>query len=405
VTSRVPEIPERFRAGITRARPEDLDELRRFRLRTYKAGSRQVDEDRQAWLDSNPAVGARGPGLWICRRSGEIVGQQAEIPVDLQVGRDPRRAAWAIDLMVDQAWQLRGIGPGLVTTQMADHTIALGLNLSDKGHATYSKIGWTDLGIVPVYLRPLDAHRTLTVAPVSRRLRRLAPVAGPTLRAADAAAGALLRTTGARLVPVNHLDERVDAVWATAAEHYSVLVRRDRAALSWRIDQRPDSDRLRRYYLMRRNRALGYVVLRPTVWPGPPDRSVFSLTSGSPRSPRRGDVPVVQVVDYLAPPRWVAPLLLAAGRAERRRGAVAMVAKTRNALADRRLRAAGFVRRQKMTDKDMPIRFMVHCSDEPGICALVSDPDSWFVTAADSDLEYATTTADGLPDPDAGSSR
>jgi hypothetical protein len=52
------------------------------------------------------------------------------------------------------------------------------------------------------------------------------------------------------------------------------------------------------------------------------------------------------------------------------------------------------VRREQVTAKDMPIRFMVHCSDEPGICALVSDPDSWFVTAADSDLEYATLPAD-----------
>lgn len=395
MTSRVPDIPERFRAGITRARPEDLDELHSFRLRTFQAGTRQVDRARQTWLDANPAAGIGGPGLWLCRRGGEIVGQQAEIPVDLHVGRDPRRAAWAIDLMVDEAWQLRGIGPGLIATQMADHTITLGLNLSEKGYAAYRKTGWTDLGIVPVYVRPLEGRQALAAAPgAAKMLRRLARVAGPALRAADIAAAGLLRTSGARLVAVNGFDDRVDAVWSAAADHYPVLVQRDLSALAWRIDQRPDRARLQRFYLMRRNQPLGYVVLRPTRWPGPPDRAVYSLTSGVEQSPGRADLPVVQVVDYLAPPRWVVPLLLAAGRAARRQGAIAMVAKTRNVPADRRLRTAGFVRREQVTAKDMPIRFMVHCSDEPGICALVSDPDAWFVTAADSDLEYATLPAD-----------
>jgi hypothetical protein len=393
VTPRTPEVPERFRAGIVRAGLDDHDELHTFRLHAFGSGTRQVDRARQAWLDANPCAGPDGPGLWICRRGGAIVGQQAEIPLDLQVGRDRRRAAWAVDLMVDQAWQLRGIGPGLIATQMAEHTIALGLNLSDKGFAAYTKTGWTDLGIVPVYVRPLDARKALAAAPVSRRWRRLAPVAGPTLRTADALAAGTLRSTGTRLVPVNRLDERVDAVWAAAADHYPVLVRRDLSALAWRIDQRPDRDRLQRFYLMRRNRPLGYVVLRPTTWQGPPDRSLYSLTSGVAQSPERRDLPVVQVVDYLAPPRWVTSLMLAAGRAARRSGAVAMVVKTRNASADRRLRAAGFMRRDQVTATDMPIRFMAHCTDEAGICALVTDPDSWFVTAADSDLEYTT-----LPD-------
>lgn len=364
-------VSERFKVGITRYTPADADDLHKFQLEHFGEGSREVDEGRRAWLfEQNPCLDAEGPGLWICRREGAIVGQQAEIPFDLQVGRDVRRASWAVDLMVDDAWRIKGVGPGLMATMVEGRTISLGLNMSEKGYAIFTRNGWAELGVVPVYIRPLDARKALAVAPVPARLRKLAPVLGPGLRVADASAAALTRLGGARLVAVDRFDERLDEVWAGAADHYPVLSRRDLAATGWRIDQRPDADHLRRYYLVRRGRALGYVVLRPTSWSGES---------------------VVVVADYLAPPRWVPVLLLAAGQAARREGAVAMVAKTRNEPADRGLRAAGFLRRQHGADP--PIQLVVRCTDEAGICALVSEADNWFVTSADSDLEYGTAAA------------
>jgi hypothetical protein len=362
-------VSDRCKVGIARYRPGDADDLHKFQLEQFGEASRQVDDARRAWLyEQNPCLDAEGPGLWICRRDGAIVGQQAEIPLDLQIGRDQRRASWAVDLMVDGAWRLKGVGPGLMSTMVEGRSISLGLNLSEKGFTTFTRSGWADLGVVPVYIRPLDARKALAVAPVPPRLRRSAPVIDPALRLADAAAAAAIRASGARLLPVERFDERLDEVWADAADHYPVLARRDLAATGWRIDQRPDAARLRRYLLVRRGRVQGYAVLRPTSWSGES---------------------VVVVADYLAPPRWVPALLLAAGQAARRDGAVAMVVKTRNEPADRGLRAAGFLRRRHGADP--PIQLVVRCTDEPGICALVSEPGNWFVTAADSDLEYATT--------------
>jgi hypothetical protein len=365
-------VPARFMVGITRYRPSDAEDLAAFQLRTYGAGSRQLDAGRTAWLfDENPCRTEDGTrDLWVCRRDGAIVGQQAEIPFDLRVGQQHRRAAWAIDLMVDDAWRLRGVGPALVATQLGGHTIVAGLNLSDKGHANHIRSGWTDLGIVPVYLRPLDLRRAARLGSVPARAARLAPVAGPALRAADIAAAGLLRAAGARLEPVNRFDERVDEVWQAAVADYPVIACRDLPTLQWRIDRRPDRDALQRHYLVVRGRTVGYVVLRP---------------GGTATDP------TAIVVDYLAPARWVAPLLVAAGVVARRQGAVAMSVKTRNEPADRSLRAAGFVRRDQ--GSDMPIRSVVHCTDDGEVGALVSDADSWFVTSADSDLEYAMTPA------------
>ncbi|MGH9111171.1 MAG: hypothetical protein ACRDZN_02550, partial [Acidimicrobiales bacterium] len=191
--------------------------------------------------------------------------------------------------------------------------------------------------------------------------------ATPALRAVDGLARSGLRLAGVALEPIERFDDRVDDVWRAALADYPVIAQRDRAALAWLIDERPDRDRLRRYYLVRRGRALGYAVLR----------------SGS-----SGPEPTAVVVDYLAPVRWVAPLLVAAAVEARRRGAVALSVKTRNERADRYLRGAGFLRRDHASDS--PISFMIHCTDDE-VAAQVRDPGQWFVSSADCDLEYATT--------------
>ncbi|HEY8524286.1 MAG TPA: GNAT family N-acetyltransferase [Acidimicrobiales bacterium] len=371
-------MPERFLRGITRYRDTDADELRAFQLRMFGEDARQLDRQRFTWLfERNPCRSPEGVGLWVCRREGRIVGQQAEIPFELRVGGRVRPAAWAIDLMVDEAWRIRGVAPGLMATQLAGRSLAGGLNLSDKGKRTYERAGWADLGVVDVYVRPLDVTRALRLAPVSPRLRRLGPAAGVALRAVDAAVGRLARATGLRLIPVPRFDDRIDEVWAASASDYPVLAVRDAATTRWRLDERPDRDDLRRYLLWRKGATLGYVALR---------RSVTANDAGGDRA--------AIVVDYLAPARWVAPLLTLAALEARHDGAVALLCKTRNAPADRWLRAAGFVRRASVADE--PIRFVFRCDEEvegPEVARLVTDPDAWFVTSADSDLELAMTPA------------
>jgi hypothetical protein len=369
-----------MRAGIARYRPADADDLATFQLATFGPGTRQVDRARDAWLfDGNPCRTGDGTrDMWVCRRDGAIVGQQAEIPFDLQVGHAAHRAAWGIDLMVDDAWHMRGVGPALLATQLDERPLVCGLNMSDKGFVLYERAGFLDLGVIPVYLRPLDVRGAARLGGVPGPVRRAAPVLGPALAAADRAAVAALRTAGVRLEAVDRFDERVDEVWA-AVQHAgggagdgAVLARRDHPVVRWSIDERPDRDVMRRHYLTRGGRTLGYVVVRP---------------AGT------AETPTAVVVDYLAPPRWVAPLLLAAGvAAARDGGAVALSAKTRNEPADRFLRAAGFVRRLRGADE--PVRFMAWCRD-PLLADRLRDPARWFVTSADCDLEYGMAPSSG----------
>ena len=367
---KAPAVPARFLVGISRYRDSDAADLRAFQERMFGEGSRQLDRQRFAWLfERNPSRSPEGVGLWVCRRDGKIVGQQAEIAFELSVGGRVRPAAWTVDLMVDDAWRIKGVGPGLVATQLAERGLAGGLNLSDKGKRTYERGGWADLGVVGVYVRPLDVGRAMRLAHVPERVRRLAPVAGAGLRAADLALAGAARAAGLRLEPVDRFDDdRLDEVWSLAAPDYRVLAVRDAATNRWRMDDRPDRDRMQRFLLRRRGSVLGYVVMR--------------------RNPGGGGERASVVVDYLAPVRWVAPLLTLAAFEARRDGAAALLAKTRNVPAHRSLRAAGFLWRQAVGDD--PIRFMFRCdADAEGaeVARLVTDPDAWFVTSADSDLE------------------
>jgi len=363
-------VPARLKAGVERIRPLDPDEseaVAAFQQDRYPADSRQVHPGCRTWIyGRNPYGGDEGPALWVYRRDGRLVGQQGEMPTDLRVGAHERRISWAIDLMVDPVWRLRGIGPALIEALLEHRSIVGVLYASDEGFPAFLRSGLADLGPMPVYRRPLDIGRALRLPRVPVPVRRIAPLLTPVLRLADGTAAAVTRLAGARLVAVDRFDHRIDEVWATAAPHYPVVARRDLPAATWRIDERPDRSVLRRYYLVRGRRTLGYVVLRPTTSSG--ERTAV-------------------VVDYLAPPRWVAPLLLAAGRAARRDGAVALSVRTRNRPAARALSLAGFSRR--FGSDDHPIHLMIRCTDDPEICALVGDPESWFLTAADSDLESA----------------
>ena len=357
-------VHERFKVGISRYRPaEDADDLVEFQRSTFGPGSRQLDRARFEWLyGRNPGHHEDDPGVWICRRNGTIVGQQAEIGFDAKIGDDERPAVWSIDLMVDPEWRVRGIGPGLVDTHIAQRDLIVGVTQREDAIKLYERFGWTDVGTVPSYLRPLDLRRTFALAPVPARVRRFAPVLAPVLRLFDAVLALVLRVAGLRLTPVEHFDERVDEVWRRSSPDYPVLARRDAAHVRWRFDECPEAGDFQRYYLTRRGRTLGYVVLQPG---------------------ERWDHPVGLVVDYLAPVRWVAPLLTCAAHESRRQGAFALVCRTLNQPGDRWLRLGLFIRRGM--DVAAPLRLMVH-SSLPVAATLLGSPEGWLLTAADSDL-------------------
>ncbi|MBF0375522.1 MAG: GNAT family N-acetyltransferase, partial [Alphaproteobacteria bacterium] len=146
----------RGRGGVARVGPADLDDLRAFQRRHFGPDSRQADEAAFAWrFERHPLRGPDGPDLWIARREGQVVGQQAILPFPLRVGDGERRAAWAIDLMVAPEWRLCGVGPALYGEVQQSEATLCGLGVSDDALPAFRRAGWLDLDRVPRWLRLL----------------------------------------------------------------------------------------------------------------------------------------------------------------------------------------------------------------------------------------------------------
>jgi GNAT superfamily N-acetyltransferase len=123
---------ERAAAGIDRVTTAELAAVGAFQARMFGPESPQADAARTRWLFGEGRGGGAGAlNLWVCRRDGTVVGQQGGIPFDLAVAGTIRPAAWAVDLMVDEAWRLRGVGPALSAAQWAGHDVVAGIGIGD----------------------------------------------------------------------------------------------------------------------------------------------------------------------------------------------------------------------------------------------------------------------------------
>ena len=351
-----------------------------FLAEMYGPTSRQASPERFRWVfERNVYTGDDPPLIGLWRKNDEILGHVAGVPFDLSVrlGDDPPstrsrlRMTWVIDYIVREQHRRRGAAALLAMAALDRAPGAVALNLSKKGDEATNRLGFVEVGTVPTYCRPLDAMAVRDQLDVPRWAELAAPVVQPLLRAGGPLTTGVARAAGVRLVPIDRFDRRVDEVWEAAATDYGALAVRDHQALSWRIDERPNRQSLRRYYLQRGTTVLGYVVLRDTL-----------------------TVRATTVVDYLSPLRWVAPLLtLAAGEAQRRRAGLLMC-KTSNPGADRALRLAGFVRLAQ--GERLPVKLKLYEGHD--LPTELFDFRSWFITAADSDLDEPGVMAPGPVD-------
>ncbi len=142
-----------------------------------------------------------------------------------------------------------------------------------------------------------------------------------------------------------------------------MIGRRDTARLQWRFDQSPDRGDYSRFYLLRRGRPVGYVVVRATTW---------------------HEEKALKVVDYLAAPRHLGPLFAHTVRTARDEGVAILRCRTLNDRARATFRSLGFLRARHASRTH---ELAVHIDDRDPSRPLVSNPKNWFVTDADSDLD------------------
>ena len=362
-----------LRGSVTPYQDADKAALRTFQAEYFGPRSRQCDDAYDAWLfDQNPHATAGEPKRWICKRDGVVVGQQAAIPVLLKAGDMELRATWGIDLMVHRDWRFKGVAPAVSAPFERSADILLGLGISADVFRAYSRAGWADMGRLPFFARPLDTAACAQALHSRRWLTKLAPdvLLQGTARLAATGVRALRRQA---LEAVSVFDDRINAVWTTAAQDYPVLVKRDFASLRWRFDLVPGSGCYHRYYLVGGAQPLGYAVLRFDTWRG-----------------HR----VARVVDYLARRADVLSLLALLTDRVRELGAAAVFLEHLHDGSQRALAALGFVRAGAVTQFIMKVQPAAAEGHE-----VLRHSAAWFITRADSDCDLPGIEAAGLVRP------
>ncbi len=365
---------DRTRASARRLSLEDRDDWVAFQARAHGRDARQASPDWLRWLADNPEHNEDELQAWICRRDGAIVGSQGGVPFRLKEGQRVLSASWAVDLMVEPEWRLRGVGPVLSEALTGANELVAALSISTAAYRAFLRSGWRDLGDVPNYIRPRDVEWSVRKAGLQGgRAVAARALARPALALTRLGSGLVARVMGTELRLVRRFDQRVDQVWAAAAARYAVMAVRNYRTLAWRFDAIPEADRSARYYLIQRGRVRGYVVTR--------------------LERVRDDRQILTILDYLASPRWVLPLLAHVSALPEARSAAAIVCRTLSPGNDIAFHAAGFLRvgadnqpGPLIPAAGTPFRFMVYQGDRAE--RLAFDRRQWFLTTGDSDIGW-----------------
>lgn len=301
---------------------------------------------RWRWLyETNP--GGRAITWLAVAPSGEVAGCTSFFPFRLSLDGSEVRGALGGDGYVRPAFRRRGIGALLHDASrhaMPPHGIACMYGAPGAMNVTPLKHGGSrETGTVIRWARPLRPGA------VPGRLRSIARLVLP----AVALARVIHRPQ--RLEPVVGIDSRVDVVWQETRPYLRLAAIRDAAFYAWRFGQAP-SRRQSAYVIMEGDRPIGACALEPL-----------------------SDLRTLRIVDLLAPPdAWHVCL----------RAIAAFASESEAELLDLKLLACDGRERQMwrslFVERDgKPFLCMVpHIGDRRFL-----DPERWFYTQADSDLD------------------
>jgi glycosyltransferase involved in cell wall biosynthesis len=347
-------------ADIHQHQASDIAELMELRAATH--GERSIFTDRSyfEWVYSErPRAVGKPSELWLHRSAGRIDGQVGVVPVELKIQKTRINAGWVFDLAVDPSTRGRGTAGALVSVACERVQAAMALEVSGGGRHVLLRGGWSDLGGLPLFVRPVDAKV------FARRWTERVPVVG--------ALGNLILSGVAdlggasadlmRLVPheIERFDERADEIWSEASGSYPVVVRRDSRLLNWRFADFPHRGRYRLFYFLRNDKPLGYAVLRVGEHHG---------------------APAGFIVDFFCQPRWTYGILAHCVRQLQREKVAAIYCLHLNPVTTAPLLALGFIPRKSGWPFVADLRRL-----SPDAVRLASDPRNWFITAGDGDVD------------------
>ena len=351
---------ERLRDRVADYNATDEEALLAFRSAMYGTNAIVAGSAHLRWLyGENPEVSR--PPIWLFKKDGIIHAQQCAVPVKLAVRGVERSATWATELMVEPRYRLRGVGAVMLNVCSEGQGLMLGLEVSDDAAKTMLRDGWSELGTLPLFVRPLVPSRLLEKRLRNRWAIRCGSLADLPLRVADGAIATLTRRSTCQLRRVDRFDDRVEVLYRHAVRHYEIIARRDCEVLNWRYRRHPEAERYALYQLENGDELTGVMVARLGDHNG---------------------VPSAFIVDYLCPPRLLRSLLLRALPALRASGAAVLYCAQSWRPAASVFKSLGFL--ERTTGYRMMMRAAPHVDTQ-----LLSPHGRWFTTLGDANLEHS----------------
>jgi hypothetical protein len=209
---------------------------------------------RRVEADRNMAEPGTPPPTWIALQAGRCLGYVTTIPVRFWDGRRDLPAYLIKGLMVLPEFRSGPIGYHVLKSAASAMPRTAGLAVAPPARRLFEALGYTDLGAVPNWIRPLRAHRIverLDLTALGLTLPRaagallgvsratgLARIAGWTGSLALQGTAAAVRLAAGsfetRVIQPGKCPKELDRLWAASRERYHSAVVRNAAYLQHR---------------------------------------------------------------------------------------------------------------------------------------------------------------------------
>ena len=221
---------------------------------------------RRVWYSKkSPEISSNKTLSWICKekKTGKIIGHFGIIPAKLKHKHNQNTVVWGRDLIVLPEFRSLGIGPFLVDSVLKDikeeSSLFLVAGGNDQICSMYKNLGFTDLGLIPLYVRILRVDGILKKKFPARLAAGLLNLFNMALSIQN-----FKKNSRETIIEeVSSFDDSFNELWLGASRYIPVIASRDSAFLKWRFVDGP----IRDYKIFKavdraRKRTLGYIILR-----------------------------------------------------------------------------------------------------------------------------------------------
>lgn len=206
---------------------------------------------RWKWANlKNPEISINQFPAWMCReaKSGKIIGHFAVMPISLKFKGSLYSAVWGRDLITLPKFRKLGIGPLLVDDLLkntkSNQSAFLIAGLNNAGYPMFKKLGFSDFGYIPLYVRINRLGDIINVRIRNRILANFLKIIGEILLSIlyipfnlkGLKAG---MNPDIRIKEIKSFDSSFDKLWEKASLSFSIIVKRDSARLNWRFINQP----------------------------------------------------------------------------------------------------------------------------------------------------------------------